>query len=359
MGKLIAAVTAAAALLTVAAGTAGAATWQVDLGITSKPPAGTPKETFLNQFFPGTLQVNVGDKVRFTSATFHTSTFLGGTPQPALFLPDPAGSKYDGINDAAGAPFYFNGLAKLIYNGAAFGPVGGKAIPGKGLVSTGVLSPGPNGKPVSATMTFGKVGAYKLLCLLHPGMVGNVVVRAKGVVVPDANAVKQKASAELAAAWAKAKPLAATKTPANTVYVGVGTKTTLFAMLPKQLTVKAGTTVNFVNKSPSEPHNVAFGPKKYIEGLMKKVDLIPAGPTSPNQAPPFFPYGSEPPGGYTYDGANHGNGFLTTPLTDNQPGVPPRGLPGAARVTFTKAGKFGYFCLLHGPDMAGTIVVTP
>ena len=102
-------------------------------------------------------------------------------------------------------------------------------------------------------------------------------------------------------------------------------------MLPKQLTVKAGTTVNFVNKSPSEPHNVAFGPKKYIEGLMKKVDLIPAGPSSPNQAPPFFPYGSEPPGGYTYDGANHGNGFLTTPLTDNQPGVPPRGLPPAAR----------------------------
>lgn len=359
MGKLIAAAVAAAAFVTAVAGTAGAATWQVDLGQVAKPPAGTPKEAFLNQFFPGTLQVNVGDKVTFRSATFHTATFLGGTPQPALFLPDPTGAKYEGINDAAGAPFYFNGLAKLIYNGAAFGPVGGTTIPGKGLVSTGVLSPGPNGKPVSATITFAKAGSFKLLCLLHPGMVGNVVVRAKGAAVPPAAAVKAVATAELAAAWAKAARLAATKTPANTVYVGVGAKTTLFAMLPKQLTVKAGTTVNFVNKSPSEPHNVAFGPKKYIEALMKKVDLIPAGPNSPNQAPPFFPYGSEPRGGYRYDGANHGNGFLATPLTDNQPGVPPRGLPGAARVTFTKAGRFGYFCLLHGPDMAGTIVVTP
>ena len=30
---------------------------------------------------------------------------------------------------------------------------------------------------------------------------------------------------------------------------------------------------------------------------MKKVDLFPFGPGAPNQAPPFFAYGSEPPGG--------------------------------------------------------------
>jgi plastocyanin len=357
MSKLIAAATAAAAVVAFAAGTAGAATWQVNLGQTTRPPAGTPKEAFLNQFFPGKLQVNVGDKVRFTSATFHTATFLAGTPRAALFLPDPAGSKYEGINDAAGNPFWFNGLAKLIYNVPAFGPAGGPAIPAKGPVSTGVLSPGPSGKPVSATLAFTKAGTYKLVCNVHPGMEGTVVVRAKGVPVPTAATVKRVTEAETAAAWAKAAPLAATKTPANTVYMGVGGKTTLLAMLPKQLQVKPGTTVSFVNKAPSEPHNVVFGPKKYIEGLMKKVDLLPTGPGSPNQAPPFFPYGSEAGGTYTYDGTNHGNGFLTTWLTDNQPGVPPRGLPGAVKVTFTKAGKFGYFCLLHGPDMAGTIVV--
>jgi plastocyanin len=29
------------------------------------------------------------------------------------------------------------------------------------------------------------------------------------------------------------------------------------------------------------------------------------------------------------------------------------------KVTFTKAGTYTYFCPVHGPDMAGTVVVTP
>ncbi|MBA3298330.1 MAG: hypothetical protein H0U19_15500, partial [Acidobacteria bacterium] len=131
------------------------------------------------------------------------------------------------------------------------------------------------------------------------------------------------------------------------------------SFLPKTLTVKAGTTVNFVNKSPSEPHNMAFGKTAYIEALMKKVDLFPMGPGAPNQAPPFFIYGSDPPRAYAYDGTNHGNGFLATSLIDDEPGSPPKGLPGASRITFSKAGKFHYFCLIHGPDMGGDIVVTP
>jgi plastocyanin len=360
MTKLAAAAATLAAFVTLAAaGTAGAATHQVFLGEQGKAPAGTPKGATLNQFFPGTLQINVGDKVKFTSASFHTATFLGGTQAAPPLVPDPAGTKYEGINDSTGAPFFFNGLGKLIYNVGVFGPAGGTTVPGKGVVSTGVLAPGPNGKPVSATIAFAKAGSFKLLCAIHAGMTMKVVVKPKGAAVPSATQVKATRDAELAAAWAKAPKLAASTTPKNTVFVGVGTKTTLLAMVPKTLTVNVGTAVNFVNKSPSEPHNVVFGPKAYIEGLMKKVDLFPMGPTAPNQAPPFFVYGSEPPGGYRYDGSNHGNGFLTTPLTDDLPGVPPRGLPGAFEVTFTKAGKFRYFCLLHGPDMAGEIVVTP
>ena len=42
-----------------------AATWNVAVGEQSKPPAGTPKGTSLNQFFPGRLTVNAGDKVTF------------------------------------------------------------------------------------------------------------------------------------------------------------------------------------------------------------------------------------------------------------------------------------------------------
>lgn len=357
MRTLIAASLALAALAL--AGPASAATWEVYLGEQGKPPAGTPKGATLNAYFPAVLQIHAGDKVKFTSATFHTASYLGGTrPQP-LVLPDPAKGTYQGINDSTGAPFYFNSLPKLIYNLKVFGPAGGKIVPGKGLVTSGVLAPGPNGRPVGATFTFPKTGTFKLICQVHPGMAGQIVVRGAAATVPDAATVKETAAAQTAAAWAKATPLAATKPPANTVYVGIGGKTTLLAFLPKKLTVKAGTTVNFVNKSPSEPHNMAFGPKTYIEALLKKVDLFPFGPGQPNQAPPFFAYGSDPLGVYLYDGRNHGNGFLATPLLDNQPGVPPRGLAGSSKVKFTRAGRVHYFCMIHGPDMGGDIVVTP
>jgi plastocyanin len=357
MRRFIAAAVALSAF--VVAGPAGAATWQVYLGEQAKPPAGTPKGATLNIFLPATLQIHAGDKVKFTSASFHTASYLGGTTLGPPFIGDPAKAVYSGINDSTGAAFFFDSLPKLIYNVSVFGPAGGTKVPGKGLVSTGILSPGPNGKPVSATLAFPKVGTFKMLCTIHPGMTMTVAVRAAGASVPDAATVKAAATAQTAAAWAKAPALAKAKTPVNTVYVGNGGKTTLLAMVPLKLTVKAGTTVNFINKSPSEPHNVGFGPKAYILAQLKKLDLFPFAPGAPNQAPPYFVYGSEPPGGYVYDGTNHGNGFLATPLSDAQPGSPPRGLAGSYRIKFTKAGKYHYFCMLHGPDMAGDIVVTP
>jgi plastocyanin len=45
---------------------------------------------------------------------------------------------------------------------------------------------------------------------------------------------------------------------------------------------------------------------------------------------------------------------LVTPLTGKQPG-----LGRSVDVTFTKPGTYKYICLLHGPDMTGTVVVTP
>ena len=45
-----------------------ATTWNVAVGEQGKPPAGTPKGTSLNQFFPGRLAVNAGDKVTFSNS---------------------------------------------------------------------------------------------------------------------------------------------------------------------------------------------------------------------------------------------------------------------------------------------------
>ena len=120
--------------------------------------------------------------------------------------------------------------------------------------------------------------------------------------------------------------------------------------------MKAGTTVTFVNKSPSEVHNIVFGPKKYVEQCGKKTDLFPTGPKSPNQVTPIAPVRHRPEAAARTTGATtHGNGFFATPLTSGAP----IGLPRSSRVTFSTPGTYKYFCWIHGPDMGGTIVVTP
>ena len=119
---------------------------------------------------------------------------------------------------------------------------------------------------------------------------------------------------------------------------------------------EVATTVRFVNDSPTEVHNEAFGPVKWINSFQQKTDLLPMGPGSPNQVGPALVYGTEPPGGYKYDGKNHGNGSLATPLTDDSRFIP---LPRSRSVTFTAPGKFHYFCLIHGPDMSGDVIVQP
>lgn len=359
MRKLVAVAVALVALGVAGAGQAVAAGWNVALGEQARPPAGTPKGSTLNQFMPNRLVINAGDKVTFSSASFHTATYLGKQRPPGLFIPDPAHGKYANVVDAAGTAFYFNGLARLAYNGAAFGPSGGTTVDGKAFVNSGVLSPaGPKAKPATAIFAFPKIGAYRLVCVIHPGMKFDVVVKAAGAPVPlSPTQVKAKILTDQAAGWTKAKQVAAAaKPPANTVYQGVGSTVSILAYFPSTVKVKAGTTVRFPNRSPSEVHNVAFGPKKWIQRFQTKNDLLPMGPKGPNQVSPVLVYGSEPKGKYQYDGTNHGNGFLATPLTAGSPLVP---LPKVNAVTFTKAGTFKYFCLIHGPDMSGTVIVTP
>jgi plastocyanin len=361
-------VAAVAAVVAVAAGEARAADYkvfageQVPCGFAKIPgcPSGIPSQTTLDAFFPGKVTINAGDSITFSSATFHSVAY--GMKAPAFFLPDPKHGKYASLVDDAGNPFYFVGMAKKIYNGQAFGPpMGPKTISGGKATTSGVLSPqGPKAPPATFTYTFPNAGTFKLFCTIHPGMKATVTVKPAGSAVPKtATQVSAQALQEVNAAWAKAKAqAAAAKPPAKTVYMGIGKDATTYGYFPNKLTVKAGTTVTFVNKAPEEPHNVTFGPKKYILGLQKKTDLFPMGPGSPNQVAPFLLYGSEPKGGYRYDGGNHGNGFFATPITSGVgSGIP--GLPHSSTVTFTKPGKYKFFCWVHGPDMKGEIDVTP
>jgi len=103
-----------------------------------------------------------------------------------------------------------------------------------------------------------------------------------------------------------------------------------------------------------EIHDMAFGPADYIQKLMEQTDLIPQGPGSPNQVSPFLIFGSDPGKPQVYDGRSHGNGFFVSPML----GVGP-GLVTQTSITFPTPGTYHYFCLIHGPDMSGDIVVTP
>jgi plastocyanin len=353
--KRVISITAILASLAVA-GQASAANYKVFLGEQSRPPAGVPKGTTLDVFLPQTVTINAGDSVTFSSATFHTVSY---GKAPTLIVPDPAHGKYAPEQDAAGKDFFFNGLAKFIYNGQAFAPFGPKTITAGVPASSGALSPsGPKAKPVTFTFTFPKAGSYKLFCSIHPGMKAAVVVKPAGSALPKTPAqVSAQALTDTTAAWNKAKQdAAAAKPPANQVYMGVGKAETIYAYFPNRLTVKAGTTVTFVNKSPQEPHSATFGPKKWIQGFQKKTDLFPMGPKAPNQVAPVILRGTEPAGQFRYDGTSHGNGFFSTPTTGSRKIGP---LPISAKVTFTKAGTYKYFCWIHGPEMGGTIVVTP
>lgn len=360
---LIACVAVAALALPGAAMTAHStktgSTYTVFLGEQGPPPAAIQKLKLfgaINQFMPSKLVIAAGDSVTFSSGSFHTVTYA---PKPfPLLLPDPAKGTYAGIVDAAGEPFYFDTLGKFIYNGQAFAPFGPKTISGKTPVSSGGLSPrGPKSPPATATYAFPQAGTYKLFCTLHPGMKATVVVKPAGSAVPKTpDQVKAQALLQMAAGYKTGIALASTKPGApNTVVMGVGGKVSLFAYYPKVLKVKAGTTVNFVNKAPSEVHNIVFGPKKYLQQWGKKTDLMPQGPSSPNQVTPILPYGTDPKS-VPYEGnATHGNGFFATPLTAGAP----IGIPRSSKVKFTTPGTYHYFCWIHGPDMSGTIVVTP
>jgi plastocyanin len=337
-----------------------ATTWAVALGDTKKAPAGTPKGTQLNQFFPGRLTVNAGDNVSFTTLGFHTVSYLNRKAPPPFLLPA-KGEVYSGINDAAGQPFYFDGEPKLQNNIVYFVPAGGKTISRGRFASSGALFAENPRKPVTATFGFPQAGKFKLVCMIHPFMEMDVTVKPKGAAVPATpDEVAAEAQAETAKAYAKAKALVAQKPPRNTIYMGVdsgkvsGGRTTVFDFLPNLTTVKAGTPVTFVVKAPSEAHNAAFGPPKYAMKLIEQTDLFPEKPGDPNQGTPFFVYGSDAPG-TPYEGSKmHGNGFYATPLADGLPGPPPQSF----RVSFTTPGKYHFICQLHGPDMAADIRVT-
>ena len=349
---------------------AQAATKTVSLGPPGSAQAQIPKATApgagfdVNAFFPGAITVRVGDTVSFAVGGFHTVHFPAKGKFSPSQLPTPA---VNGLVDAAGVPFWFNGRQSANFNPLLFTSKFGKktlTYSGAKEALSGLPAFGPKGPPKPLTIKFTKAGLFNYICDVHPGMRGTVRVNAKRKGAPSAAADAKRVKAQVARAIAVMKGLEKATTPgANTVSVGAEGRdgVTLFGMLPADLSVPAGTTVTFKMPTGStENHTATFGPGAegfgtengpakgtYVGDIAANFsDKGDARADFPSEAPGTPPVGLSP--------LLHGNGFWNTGVLDAVAASP---LPPNGTVTFTTPGVYAYGCLIH-TNMKGTITVT-
>jgi plastocyanin len=329
-------------------------------GLVAPVAAGPPQPTHhkhldLNGFFPTTTQIHVGDSVGFAINGFHTVSFLavGQTPPPPII--PVAGNTLSGQLDAAGAPFWFNGQPKQQINPVTAFPAGGKTYRGSGFLNSG--TPNPGAPPAPFVVKFAKAGTFTFNCLIHPGMKGVVKVLAKGKRVPTAGQDRVLANAQEAAAIRKAKTLGKVKPAPATVLAGNDGSGPVawLRFFPENLTIKAGTTVEFKLSTQREIHTVTIGPAAFttaIETAFTTPQPKPPGPPT-ILVNPLGAYPSDAPPLPAYTGSNHGNGFEGTGILAGGGGP----LPSSAKITFTKPGVYKYECVVH-ESMDGKITVT-
>jgi plastocyanin len=300
----------------------------------------------VNAFFQHRTTINAGDTVSFRFGGFHTVDLPAkGGAAVQLLLP---GAIVNGVNDAAGNPFWFNrNVPSIGINPLLFAPSGSHKFNGSARADSG-LPLGP-GAPKPFNVQFTKAGTYKFFCDVHAGMFGIVVVKPKGASIPTAKQDKATLAKQVASAIAGFKAAAKSKIPKNTVSVGESAPNgvELFTMFPSRLTVNPGTTVKFMmSRDSREVHTASFGPQPYLNTLA-------AAFTSP-VFPPAGVYPSDPTQPIVLSPTSHGNGFANVGVMDVSSAT--KTIPSSGRITFTTAGTYHYQCLIH-PFMQGTIVV--
>lgn len=334
--------------------------------LTKTVGAGAPKSTmgtavkllgikFLKKFSPEPTQffltkttINVGDTISFQINGFHTIDLPGGSGKDLPLIT--TGGKVKGVKDAAGKLFWFNGhVPSLGLNRALFGPSGPTTYDGSTRIDSGL--PLGNGPPKPLNVVFTKPGTYRFFCDVHPGMVGEIVVKPTGQAIPsaaqDAAAVKAQVTSALKALKRASKP----KLAKHHVSVGgtTGSGAELLAMFPSELKVKRGTVVTFsIPRGSREFHTATFGPRRYVFSLSNNLFGKP-GPTAEGAYPSSQ---TEP---ILLGPASHGNGFANIGLVDRDPGTSSIGASG--RIKFTTPGVYHFICLIHN-NMHGTIIVT-
>ncbi|MDX6730453.1 MAG: hypothetical protein QOC54_401, partial [Baekduia sp.] len=286
-------------------GVAGAATKVVSAGPPlKKPPAGVPKDSDIDQFYPASIKVHAGDSVKFQIAGFHTINFpKKGAGSPPLAVPDPA-HPVTGLTDASGAAFWFNGQGTpVIPSIVALGTGSGKAYTGAAAIGSGI--PAGSGPPKPFVVKFPKAGSFTYYCAVHPGMKASVSVVAKGKAVPSAKADAARGANQLAQGLATIKKLDKLKPAATqTVTAGPDDKggASLLRFTPSSLTTKVGTPVTLqMSPGTREDHTFTFAKDVKAAGKLAEKTFVAPLPGTGTAGPPVlafdpkYAYPSDPP----------------------------------------------------------------
>ncbi len=307
----------------------------------------------LHTFFPSEITINAGDSIWFdmTMPGFHTVTFPAGGDVPPAVIPDPE----------AGTPVA--GPPKLIFNPLLFTPSNSGDWDGTSLLNSGVDVARDPGQLFIVRFT--QPGTYDYACIPHASVMhGKVNVVEAGAALPmDQASYDQAASEEMAKLYEQGRAekqqysqATATQRPDGTTLweatVGAGGETVVRvqAILPNPLEIKVGDTVKWVNRSPGEPHTVTILGKGGTQPEDTLVEAFADGrPKFVINPLTFFAQG-----GNSFDGTGYINsGYL---------GIPQIGLPMEWECTFTAAGEFTAYCILHGnpkgEGMAAKLIVS-
>ena len=294
----------------------------------------------VNAYFPSTITVRRGDKVRFVPSGLHTVDLVrGSNPVPLVT----GGSPVAGARDASGLPFWFNGQPDLQVSPALLNIVFGKTFSynGTGEIQSGL--PPFGSKPL--TVKFTKTGSFTYYCNVHPGMRGtvNVIAGKAPSAKADAKAVKK----QINAAVKDARKLQTALVAKNQVLLGNSSRSgvEILSMFPGEMTVPVGTTLTFsISRWSLAAHTATTGPGDPFTEPESFLGRISAS----IQSPPFDEagvYPSDPRGAPALLTPNlHGNGFWSSGFMDVTGSTPQ---PKNQQVKIVAPGTYTFYCMLH------------
>lgn len=226
----------------------------------------------INNYFPRSLSIHVGDTVRWVVNTneIHTVTF------PWNALPPP-------ILPAALVPGANPSFSPVVFVPAAITqvPLGGGQYDGTGFANSGVMGRDP-GQVTDFSLTFTAQGASKYACIIHGQMMsGEINVVGNQQSAPSPNQAMAEGRREIAAALAQVRAVQreaiaqvvppvenADGTTSFTVLLGYGkgvnvdgnnVNIDLMQFFPDKLVVRPGDNVTFqLSAFTDAPHTVTF-----------------------------------------------------------------------------------------------------